>query len=1140
MGNGLTIMIQPEPSKKGVRREYIFLFVLLTAAFLVRVAFFGNQGYAAVDTTDFMLWFQHAVDVGPHLFYANNYWCDYPPFNIFFFWIFGNFANSLHLFGSTMFTYIMKLPANFFDMATAALIFFFVRKRVNLKVSLLATAIYAFNPAVVFDAAVWGQFDAIYAFLLVSSLLLVFRGKPKWAVVAFMLGVLTKPQSIALAPLFFFIVWRKSDWKNFAASILVAAVTVFAVILPYQWPNSNPVTFLTSIYFGAYSTYGYTTVNAFNFWGFGGMWVPDTQATFLLGWAMFAVAVAFVLYYVHKRIDIDDKELIVLLGAFVSFFAFFMLPTRIHERYLFPALAILVLMVPFLKRARPLYLVLTATCFVNQAYVLSFLNASAFIQAGDPVVLAVSLINSVSFLYVIVLMIRDLRIKGQAQPGLALAASASTGESEMTVETPSEKPQITPAPQSSEHQPPTRTRVQKRLRLGLNRRDLFSIVLLCVVFLALATYNLGLTQSPTTTVTFTAGQSFYLDLGSVKNVGSMYILLEDGGYNITVSTGTPQNWQVSVFGLTYSDWYKWSETGIHLDTQYIRVEFAQSTSSNAIIAEVAVTDSSGQKIALSNATAISPSDMSVVNLIDEQNLVVLPPTYMEQTYFDEIYFARTAVQYLHLQSPYEWTHPPLGKLIQAGGIAVFGFSPFGWRFVGVIFGTLMIAVMYVLGKRLFGTWIGGFAAAFLLTFDFMHFTMARMGTADTYVVFFAMLSQLFFFIYLANVVKNGWRTSVIPLFFAVIFFMLGFSTKWLTLFAGLGMLVLLAALRIRDLTKLKAKLADKYAAFFDHPFMMLLAFILIGVAIYFATYIPDMLTGRPFVTWPIGGPSDPGIAVVNLQFKMYEYHAGLTATHTFESPWWSWPLMVNPFKNLANSALPAYVPLWVDVTYGLPNNIISTITVMGNPAVWWVGFVLMLVLAERAIRGRELVQALKTRLAPIVWRFRSKLTRSPKASEPQVTTTISDLSTPRSSQPPMNFSEDRQPPSSGVVVLASPSEPSVNPTTDGEPPKPTGRPWDIAAIFIVTVFFFAWIPFNAISRVTFIYHFYVSVPFLCFASAYFINKYWNTRKGKIATLVFFAAVIALFIAFYPVISGMPTPTSYVHYLKWFPSWFFAP
>ena len=396
------------------KRELTAVAALLLGAFLVRFLFFSNQGYAQVDTADFMAWFHTAADYGPRVFYANT-WCDYPPFNIYFFWIFGSIAKSLELFGSSLFTYVMKLPANLFDLATAFLIFAFVRKRLALKMALLATALYAFNPAVIFNAAVWGQFDAIYTFFLVLSLVLVFSSKPKLAVVAFMLGVLTKPQSIALAPLFFFLIWRKTDWKGFAASVLVAAATVFAVIIPFEWTNGNPVTFLSNIYFGAYNGYRYTTLNAFNLWGFGGMWVPDTQVTFLLGWAMFAAVAAFTLYFVHKRFEVN-REMAVLFGTFVLFFAFFMLPTRIHERYLFPAMAIMALMFVFLKKTRPLYIVLTATCFINQAYVLSFLNAGTFIQLGDPVVFIVSLINSAAFVYVLMLMIGELWGKKRLTP----------------------------------------------------------------------------------------------------------------------------------------------------------------------------------------------------------------------------------------------------------------------------------------------------------------------------------------------------------------------------------------------------------------------------------------------------------------------------------------------------------------------------------------------------------------------------------------------------------------------------------------------------------------------------------------------------------------------------------------------------
>jgi dolichyl-phosphate-mannose-protein mannosyltransferase len=155
------------------KRELLIVAVLLFLAFLVRFMFFSDQGYKAIDTNDFMSWFQTAADYGPRVFYERT-WCDYPPFNVYFFWMFGLLTKSLSLFGSNLFTYIMKLPPNLFDMATAFIIFIFVRKRLNFKLALLSTALYAFNPAVIYNAAIWGQFDAIYTFFLIFSLFLVF------------------------------------------------------------------------------------------------------------------------------------------------------------------------------------------------------------------------------------------------------------------------------------------------------------------------------------------------------------------------------------------------------------------------------------------------------------------------------------------------------------------------------------------------------------------------------------------------------------------------------------------------------------------------------------------------------------------------------------------------------------------------------------------------------------------------------------------------------------------------------------------------------------------------------------------------------------------------------------------------------
>jgi len=556
--------------------------------------------------------------------------------------------------------------------------------------------------------------------------------------------------------------------------------------------------------------------------------------------------------------------------------------------------------------------------------------------------------------------------------------------------------------------------------MDINRRDLVTIIVLSIIFFSIAIWNLGLTQVPITNWQATENKTFYIELGEPADVSTVYFLVKKGSANIQAYIGSHENWRSSRSLAISDSYYSWNEVDINSLTQYVRIDLHLQSSIE--IAEIAVLNSDNQQIAITTVTSAGPSDPNLLYMIDEQNLVQLPHTYMSETVFDEIYFVRTAEQYLNFQIAFEWTHPPLGKLFIASGISVFGYNPFGWRIMGVIFATLMIPLIYILGKKLFETWVGAFASAFLLTFDFMHFTMARMATVDTFVVFFSLASQLFFLIYLKDVLKNGWKASVLPLFLAILFFAFGFSTKWLVLYGFVAQLVILAALRFKEVAKLKKSLSYKINAFLEHPYPKIVAFLLVALLVYFLIYIPDLLAGRSVAD------------VLGIQWSMFEYHRTLSAVHPFSSPWWSWPLMLKP--------------VWLYVSY-LPLSMKSTIVLLGNPAVWWVGFACIILAVERAVRKKE-----------------------------------------------------------------------------------------FACIFITVFFFFQWLPFMFISRITFLYHFYVSVPFLCLASTYFINKYWSTKWGKIITITYFAGLVVLFGLFYAVISGTPAPNSWIDSLKWLDGWIF--
>ena len=137
---------------------------------------------------------------------------------------------------------------------------------------LFRLALYAFNPAVIYNAAVWGQFDAVYTFFLVLSLMLALKSKPIPSAVIFAIGLLTKPQGIALLPLIVLLIYKKNGWKQLLYSVVAFTSTVFLVVLPFEGIG-NPITFLIKNYSTGYLYYNVTSVNAFNLWGLFGLWV---------------------------------------------------------------------------------------------------------------------------------------------------------------------------------------------------------------------------------------------------------------------------------------------------------------------------------------------------------------------------------------------------------------------------------------------------------------------------------------------------------------------------------------------------------------------------------------------------------------------------------------------------------------------------------------------------------------------------------------------------------------------------------------------------------------------------------------------------------------------------------------------------
>lgn len=120
------------------------------------------------------------------------------------------------------------------------------------------------------------------------------------------------------------------------------------------------------------------------------------------------------------------------------------------------------------------------------------------------------------------------------------------------------------------------------------------------------------------------------------------------------------------------------------------------------INELVFVDAEGNALPVVSASVVTGGAAdaeAAVPLFDEQALKPEYPNPQNGMYFDELYHARTALEHLKGLTPYENSHPPLGKILIMAGIALFGMTPFGWRFSGALFGVLMLPVLYALCRR---------------------------------------------------------------------------------------------------------------------------------------------------------------------------------------------------------------------------------------------------------------------------------------------------------------------------------------------------------------------------------------------------------------------------------------------------------
>ena len=349
-------------------------------------------------------------DGGPGTFYGTAGFADYPPGYLYVLWLIGGLGNVLAPLGNAdptaVTSALIKLPAIFADIAVGLVLFILVRgwrapRRDADRVALFAAGFYLFNPVTWYDSAIWGQTDAFGALIGLLTVAALIRGNSEGASALAVIAALIKPQfGIVLLPLVGIVLLRRHLFRpgsNPRHAVLApkrlrawfeseqglwrlvssAAVSLLVLIIGIAPFSLDIISFLGQMQQTA-GGYPYLTVNAYNPWAligsggqaplaFGGGWSSDTIPLLgplpgvIIGGALLALGFAIGVGRAGWR---DDHRSILVVAVFLAL-GFFMLPTRVHERYMFPIFGLLPLLAAVDRRWLLASIVLSVAAFIN-------------------------------------------------------------------------------------------------------------------------------------------------------------------------------------------------------------------------------------------------------------------------------------------------------------------------------------------------------------------------------------------------------------------------------------------------------------------------------------------------------------------------------------------------------------------------------------------------------------------------------------------------------------------------------------------------------------------------------------------------------------------------------------------------------
>ena len=336
---------------------WLGLAVLLVAGLAIRLVVLNAEGHYG-DTLVNGRWADNMAKYGSWDFYRYD-GAIYPAL-LYAFWPIGVLLD-----GAAQARAVKGLSIPF-DLAIGVVLYLATQRLVGPGRALVAPAIYLFNPAVLLAGPVWGQVDAAGTLAYLLALLAVAGRRFATAGACAVLALLIKPQfGLVLFPLAVVAIlrWRAGDsFAPLVRAFLGGAAAYAVVAIPLRM---DPISYVGRV-IGAGSFKEMSSANAANVWGlFHGYKIPDGGLVYI-GAVLLLIGLTAALLPLLRR---QDLWTILAVGAFVIF-AFYFLPTRVHERYLFPAMAVLAPLAAANWSVLGAYLLMTAGFSASMLYAL--------------------------------------------------------------------------------------------------------------------------------------------------------------------------------------------------------------------------------------------------------------------------------------------------------------------------------------------------------------------------------------------------------------------------------------------------------------------------------------------------------------------------------------------------------------------------------------------------------------------------------------------------------------------------------------------------------------------------------------------------------------------------------------------------